>query len=191
MIYGTVLCLGDSLTYGARSEHQRGFPEELSLMLSTRFGQDWSCLNEGISGQTSTDILRRCFSAARAAGGLPGAKLATLMAGTNDSKNPRYPIDLYKDNMVQMLRIYRRFGLKAFLGTLPPVQPAVMPCFSSASNEWIARANEAIEELATGEGVILVDFRDMGDYLVDGVHFGHDGYKEMARRFAEAILHQQ
>ena len=187
MIYGTVLCLGDSLTYGARSEYQRGYPEELARLLSAHFGQEWTCINAGISGETSTDILRRCFGEVRGVAALPGAKYGILVAGTNDSKNPNYPVELYEDNMRQMVRIFRRFGINLFLGTLPPVQPTPMPCFSAASNDWLKQANNAIAGFAQNGQVTCVDLRDMEPYLIDGVHFGYEGYLEMARRFFKAI----
>lgn len=188
MIYGTVLCLGDSLTFGARSEHIRGYPEELARLLSEKTGQEWSCLNHGVNGETSIDILRRAFPIIHSFSSLPGAKLACFMAGTNDSKNPDLPTDLFKDNLRQVIRIFRRHDIKFLMGTLPPVQGACMPCFdSSRSNEWIRSANQAIEELCGEYDITLVDFTDMASYLVDGVHLNYQGYLEMARRWLDRI----
>jgi lysophospholipase L1-like esterase len=183
-----VLCLGDSLTFGARSEFVRGYPEELGRMLSNYLMQDWTCLNHGINGETSIDILRRAFPAVQSFAALPGAKLACLMAGTNDSKNPELPVDLYADNMCQIIRIFRRHSIKLLVGTLPPVKGNAMPCFdSNQSNQWIQKANIAIQDLVNENNLIPVDFSDMEGYLIDGVHFGYDGYKEMARRWFEKI----
>ena len=191
MIYGTVLCLGDSLTFGARSEYGRGYPEELSRLLTEHFKQEWSCLNHGINGETSLDILRRSFNIVRNFSSIPGAKWSLLLAGTNDSKNPDYPIDLYKDNMRQIIRAFRRQQLNLLVGNLPPVQGSCMPCFDSdRSNSWITSANKAISELCEEYELKLVRFDDMESYLVDGVHFGYEGYKEMAKRWFERIIEQ-
>jgi lysophospholipase L1-like esterase len=188
LIYGTVLCLGDSLTFGARSDYVRGYPEELARMLSDHLQQEWTCLNYGINGETSIDILRRAFTLIHSFAALPGAKLACLMAGTNDSKNPDWPVDLYKDNLRQIIRIFRRENIKLLLGTLPPVKGNTMPCFDSKrSNQWIQEANLAIEDLIKEYDLILVDFSDMAEYLIDGVHFGYRGYMEMARRWFDII----
>lgn len=188
MIYGTVLCFGDSLTFGARSEYVRGYPEELSLLLSEHFKQEWSCLNEGLNGQTSTDVLRRAFPVIRSFASLPGAKYGCFMVGTNDSKNPDFPVELYKDNVRQVIRVFRRYDIKLLLGIVPPVDGRCMPCFDSIkSNEWIKNSNQAIQELAAEYKLAIVDFSDMKQYLTDGVHFNYEGYKEMANRWFEKI----
>ncbi|GAG87503.1 unnamed protein product, partial [marine sediment metagenome] len=44
MIYGFILCLGDSITNGARDEYNRAYPFELSDLMTERFpGQAWVC----------------------------------------------------------------------------------------------------------------------------------------------------
>ncbi len=188
MIYGTVLCLGDSMTFGARSEYGRGYPEELAKLLSDHFKQEWSCLNEGVNGECSIDVLRRTFPAVRDLAGLPGPKWGCFMVGTNDSKNPDYPLSLYGDNLVQTIRIFRRFHVPLLIGTLPRVKGDCMPCFDSVrSNEWIVEANACIRTLAENYHLGLVDFSDMETYLVDGVHFAHAGYTEMAKRWFARI----
>jgi lysophospholipase L1-like esterase len=188
VIYGTVLCLGDSMTFGARSEYVRGYPEELAKLLSDHFDQAWTCLNEGVNGECSIDVLRRAFPVIRDCAALPGPKWGCLMVGTNDSKNPDLPMDLYRDNLVQIIRIFRRFHIPLLLGTLPPVKGNCMPCFDTEkSNAWIRRANDAVRELAETFRVVPVEFSDMESYLVDGVHFSHAGYAEMARRWFERI----
>ena len=188
MIYGTILCLGDSLTFGARSEHLRGYPEELARLMSDHYAQAWSCLNRGVNGEKSIDVLRRAFPAVREVASLPGAKWGCLLAGTNDSKDPTCPLDLYEDNLRQIVRMFKRFDVRLLIGTLPPVKGNCMPCFDSErSNAWIDGANERITSLAASSGVPVVDFTDMEPHLVDGVHFGHAGYLEMAQRWFDRI----
>jgi len=179
------------MTFGARSEFGRGYPEELSKLLSDHFKQEWTCLNEGVNGECSIDVLRRAFPLVRDCASLPGPKWGCLMVGTNDSKNPDYPIDLYRDNLVQMIRIFRRFHIPLLLGTLPRVKGDCMPCFDTArSNAWIDKANAAIRILAEESHQGVVDFSDMESYLVDGVHFAYAGYVEMAKRwFARVTEH--
>lgn len=188
MIYGTVLCLGDSITFGARSEYTRAYPEELAKLMTEHYDQNWSTINAGINGQTSVDILRRTFPTVGSFAGQPGAKIGCLMAGTNDSKNPDYPLDLYKDNMRQMINIFRRHDLRLLIGTLPPIKGDEMPCFfTRESNEWIQKANVVIRELADEYTLPLVDFSDMEEYLIDGVHLNYAGYLKMAHRWFKAI----
>ena len=37
-------------------------------------------------------------------------------------------------------------------------------------------------------GFITCSMEDLGEHLIDGVHFTHEGYNEVANRFSEAIL---
>lgn len=188
MIYGTVLCLGDSLTYGARSEYIRGYPEELSTLLTDHYKQNWSCINDGVCAETSTDILRRAFKSIHFCGNLPGPKIGCLLVGTNDSKNPNYPQDFFRDNMQQIINIFKRYGIRLLIGTLPPVRGDEMPCFfTKNSNEWIENANKTIINLSEKNNLPLIDFRDMAEYLIDGVHLNYDGYKVMAERWFNKI----
>ena len=34
----------------------------------------------------------------------------------------------------------------------------------------------------------VCNLQDLGSFLLDGVHFDNDGYKEVAKRFSESIL---
>lgn len=188
MIFGTVLCLGDSLTFGARSEYGRGYPEELAMRLTDHFSQEWSAINCGINGETSLEILRRSFNIIRSFSSVPGAKWGCLMAGTNDSKNPEFPLELYQDNMRQIIQNFLRNHINLIIATLPPVQGNCMPCFDSEkSNKWINSANGVILDLAKKYSLKLVRFEDLGEHLVDGVHLSYRGYCAMADKWFEVI----
>ncbi len=185
MIYKVLLGLGDSLTYGARDEYGRSYPVELGKILSEEFKQDWVVINEGVCRETSADTLRRSYKVVQ---NYPEAQIVLLMAGTNDTKCD-YPIDMYIDNIKQIVRIIKMFGKKVLIATLPPVDGSKMPCFSSdKSNKFIELYNKALIAFCNCSNIPIVDMStDMGKYLVDGVHFNHDGYVEMSNRWANAI----
>jgi lysophospholipase L1-like esterase len=61
MIWNEILCLGDSLTYGARDRYGRSYPAELGKILSEKTGEFYICHNYGINGETSSDLLRRSW----------------------------------------------------------------------------------------------------------------------------------
>ena len=62
MIWNEIVCLGDSLTYGARDRFGRSYPAELGKILSSETGEFYICHNYGINGETSSDLLRRSWN---------------------------------------------------------------------------------------------------------------------------------
>jgi lysophospholipase L1-like esterase len=193
-IYGTVLCLGDSLTYGARGS--RGYPEILPDLLNSG-STNWSTLNRGISAETTRDILLRTPGAVRELASLPGAKWCVILAGTNDSKSDGLDINTWCSLYRQIVSWPRRHGIPTILCTMPPVVPAEMPCFTRASQAWIDDANMAIREFVrefncNPSPVALCDLADMPEgmpeyMLVDGVHCTMEGYHFIAERVAKVI----
>jgi lysophospholipase L1-like esterase len=181
-LWDYVLCFGDSLTYGARDEFGRGYPAELADILHENTGQVWICFNEGVNGETSSDLLRRSPRTIR---GHSEARVVTLLIGTNDTKLPT-PAHIYKSNITQILQIARVTRGHVVLGLLPPLK--FNPNYSQENAHYIDLYNGIIKELANAQSLKLADFTDMGEFLIDGVHFGNKGYKEMARRWADTIL---
>ena len=57
MIWNEIVCLGDSLTFGARDPFKRSFPAELGKMLSDETGEFYYCHNYGVCGETSSDSI--------------------------------------------------------------------------------------------------------------------------------------
>ena len=51
MIWNEVVCLGDSLTFGARDRYGRSYPLELGKILSEKTGEFYICHNHGINGE--------------------------------------------------------------------------------------------------------------------------------------------
>lgn len=190
MLYGTILCLGDSMTFGARSPI--GYPEYLGPLVSTD-KVEWVSINKGISGQTTRQILDRAPAAVGQLAGMAGPKWCVVMAGTNDSKAGGLPHHEWEMLYRQLLHWPLRHNIPLALCTLPGVDPAEMPSFAPNSNRWLREASNRIrgiaDELSSKKKVVsLVEFDDMSSkYLCDGVHFTKQGYLEMAQRIAAAI----
>lgn len=204
MIIGTVLCLGDSLTAGARAEHDAhaglGYPEWLVSILDLATPNppdvdpmEWATLNRGISGQTTRQIADRAPAAFREMNAYPGAKWGVVLAGTNDSKACP-PLSEWEALYRQILHWPRRANVPLALCTFPPLSPGPMPYFTEASSAWLARASERVRAIAKEldgrpSPVRLVELSDLGtEYLVDGVHLTAEGYRELAIRVAAALL---
>jgi acyl-CoA thioesterase-1 len=103
--------LGDSLTegYGVGTEH--AFPA-LIQEFWTRNGIPWIAINEGVSGDTTADVLKR-LDASRA----PRAELTALEIGANDAFQ-RVPIHTISANMRTIVQKVRRGGSRVVLSSM-------------------------------------------------------------------------
>jgi lysophospholipase L1-like esterase len=192
MIYGTVACIGDSLTAGARAP--LGYPELLPQLL---VGQqtEWATRNFGVSGETTRQILDRTPAAIAWLNAQAGAKRAIILAGTNDSKAEGLPLQQWEQLYRQLLHWPRRHGIPITLCTFPPVEPVSreMPAYTNASRAWLASASQRVRAIATEldcnpSPVNVCDLSHMPvSYLCDGVHLTQDGYRWMAEQIAVAI----
>lgn len=179
MIYGQILCLGDSLTYGSRDEYGLGYPPLLAEILTEELGQEWLCINKGVPHETTADLLRRVYDVVHS---YPECPVVTLLIGTNDLRGPS-SLERFERNYRQILRAIRIHDKRIVLGTIPPVNSFGMFCFDQYSVKMRTDYNEFIRQA----GELVIEFSNMAEYLIDGVHFGHRGYKEMAKRWARAL----
>jgi len=184
MIWNEILCLGDSIIYGARDEYGRSPTSELSKMLTEKTGEVYICHNHGISGETSSDLLRRTWNAARSH---KEANIALIMIGTNDTQRS-IPVDIYEDNLRQIINMCKIHGMHIIIATLPSL--GFTPLYYKNSH-LIRDYNIVIENLARKLGLDLCDMAGVEKYYVDGVHFTNAGHKEIAKRWFQKILESQ
>jgi lysophospholipase L1-like esterase len=180
-----ILCLGDSLTNGARDEYYRNYPMELSDLIVERRAEFYLCLNAGVNGDTTSHIRDRAASM------LPAhrdARFVLLLGGTNDSKVP-IPPEIFRSNVLGILRLAEAVGVEPVIGLLPPVFGPGLPCYVPArGNEEIRRYNEVLTLVAAQGRVRCADFSGYGsDLFSDGVHMNHAGYRRMAHDWYTAI----
>jgi len=182
MIWNEITCLGDSLTYGARDRYGRSYPAELGKILSEKTGEFYVCHNYGINGETSSDLLRRSWSICKSNRG--SSKIGLLWIGTNDTKGPT-PIDIYTDNLRQIVCSMKVNGMIPIVGTLPEL---TFSPYYSRNREYTETYSDAVLDLSRTLSFDVCDMSGLQDYLIDGVHFTHEGYNEVARRWSEKIL---
>ena len=180
MIWNEIVCLGDSLTYGARDEYGRSYPAELGKIMSEITGEFYICHNYGINGETSSDLLRRSWGILKSN---RSSKIMFLMIGTNDTKKPT-PINIYRDNLRQIILSAKANGMNVFVATLPDLGFA--PHYLN-NKEYIHKYNVEIKSLSNELGFHVCDMGGLEKYLIDGVHFTHQGYKEIAKRWAKKL----
>ena len=181
MIWNEIVCLGDSLTYGARDRYGRSYPAELGKILSKETGEFYICHNYGINGETSSDLLRRSWNILKSH---PGAKIGLLMIGTNDTKGPT-PLHIYKDNLRQIINSIRVNGKTPIVATLPDLEFSPYYMFN---RDHIDKYNDIILKMSKEMRFMVCSMDGLKDYLIDGVHFTHEGYNEVAKKWAKTIL---
>jgi len=181
MIWNEILCLGDSLTYGARDRYGRSYPAELGSILTEKTKDFYICHNYGVNGETSSDLLRRSWQILKSN---KGAKICLLLIGTNDTKNPT-PLSIYEDNLKQIINSIRANGMIPIVGTLPEL---TFSPFYARNRDFTKKYNKSITKLSESMNFDLCLMEDMEEYLIDGVHFCHEGYNEIAKRWSESIL---
>lgn len=184
MVYGTVICIGDSLTNGARCELGRGYPVELELALYRRHGQNWNCVNAGVNGQVSIEVYKRAYGLFK---GHTEAAEVILLVGTNDAKvQYQTPPERYAEHVEAILRCAQRWDKISYLCLIPDLNGFGAPDF--CSQELIDKYNVQLQALAKKWGNRLVDLRGMdASKYADGVHLNNEGYKEMAARIVKVI----
>ena len=178
-----ILCLGDSLTFGARDEFHRGYPSELSRLYWEKRQLSVACVNHGVSGQTSGEILRRTFSVSQ---NTSVADTALLIAGTNDTF-VNQPLTNYYDNLRQMCSILKSRHDTLGLGLLPPASGIGLPNYPMDAQTQIDSFNEVVRECAVEFECVLADFTVLGDFIIDTVHFSNAGYKKMAEIWYDVL----
>lgn len=184
MLYGSIVCLGDSLTNGARCDLLRGYPIELELLLWKNHKQNWNCINAGVNGETSIEIYKRAYNTLRA---YPEAAEMILLCGTNDAKVQwqTHP-DRYAEHVHAIIRCALRFEKVPYICKIPDLNGFGAPDF--CSQDRIDEYNKKVEEIAALFDISLIDLTGFSsDCYADGVHMNNRGYKKMAVKVLEAI----
>ena len=176
MIYNLLLCLGDSLTFGARDRFGRNYPLELARSLSSATQEDWYCITEAYNGRTSSELAREAYPIVQR---YPDVYGACILIGTNDSRQ-KVPVDIYLDNVKQIVRVCRIAKKRVFLLSVPQFSPERH--FLWYDHEALRLLGEYNEGLRQIPGATFVDIEPIisDAELVDGVHFSHEGNLKLA-----------
>jgi len=185
MIYNTILCLGDSLTFGARDEYQRGYPAELARLLNEEdSGQFWITINEGKSDERSNGLLRRLVKTLKI---YPEAYVVLLEIGTNDTLD-FVPLDIYEDTIFQIIKTCQCFGKRVILGSLISLCGLGLLSYSKQGAKLLEEYNIVLKKMASKLHLPFVDLTSLKKLRIDRCHFNNKGYKEMAKLYKKAIL---
>ena len=178
-----LLCVGDSLTFGARDEYLSSYPAELSRLYWERKKKSVYCVNHSTNGLTSSQLVPKIYGIAKSC---PQGKAALLVIGSNDTQIPLRP-DIYEDNLRQIISVLKESFSKLGIGLLPPIIGPGLPVYPKDAQEQVDVFNKIILKLAKEHGCFTADFRDLGKYVIDTVHFNHEGYVKMAEIWFDAL----
>lgn len=185
MNYQNILCVGDSLTFGARS--YGCYPLHLAAMLSKRTPYAWRAINDSRSGDRARELW---FRVNLLLDQVQDTFQACVLIGTNDAANS-VSVDLFAEYYRQILRAFAVKKYRMVLcGEVPPVFPDGHVFFPKDSAARRDEFNEAIR-LVVAESPIarLVQFPslDRSGYE-DSVHFNEEGNRRVAEAFVREIL---
>ena len=164
----------------------QSYPFKLQQLLTTRYTRQSVVVeNEGRPGEAAADAVRRLPTALRAT----SPELVILLHGVNDvAVQGAASVARVAGYVNTMARDARFAGVQVVLCTLPPQRPGG---FRAGDPAAIASYNQALREIARGEGAILVDFaRDLGDLNfvgIDGLHLTEAAYTRMAQLLFDVI----
>ena len=165
----TIICFGDSLTYGNGAGKEMDYPSQLSTMIAR------PVINAGVSGDTTARALQRLERDVLSKS--PDLVLITL--GGNDLKNG-VARDIAFDNLQTIVDSIQNTGARVIIGGIRfPIRDRGF--------------GRAYQELADETGAVLIPniFKGiMGNrkLMSDPIHPNDAGYKKIAERFYEAIL---
>jgi lysophospholipase L1-like esterase len=167
--YDTIICFGDSLTYGTGAGPGMNYPSQLSKMISK------PVINAGVPGDTTAGALQRLEEDVLSKS--PDIVLITL--GGNDLKNGVSKKTAFA-NLRSIVTSIQNIGGRVIIGGLK------FPLRDRGYGQGYA---ELAEE--TGADLIPDIFEGiMGNQklMSDPIHPNDEGYKRMAQKFLDAVM---
>lgn len=115
-----ILCIGDSITYGAGVLYTRR-KDSYPAILEKKLGDGYQVLNYGISGATLIRQSDKPYSASfLQAARKTDPKICILMLGTNDSKPQNWDPTSYKDTLAEWIADLKSFPSKPLVYLMTP-----------------------------------------------------------------------
>lgn len=186
MNWETILCLGDSITFGARS--YLGFPEYCAAALEVATNKDWNVINLAVSGFTVIELHRHLDTMGATFQNCK-PEVINIMIGTNDLKEPTTLADFsiaYKALLVKVKVEYPNALI--IVNEIPHLLPGVRLPYKLTMNKIVQTFNVIIREIAIAMGIKTIKFDFKEDDMFDGVHLNHRGAKRIGEILAQKII---
>ena len=163
----TIICFGDSLTYGTGAGKGLDYPAQLSTLIGR------PVINLGVPGDTTAGALARIDTVLE-----KEPRMVLLTLGGNDLKN-RVPKQTAFNNLERIIQMIQARGALVVIGGID------IPFYGRGFGT-------AYEELAAKTGSVLIpnvytDIMGRSKLMSDPIHPNSDGYTILAGHFYKAI----
>ena len=192
---GTIICLGDSLTYGYGVRRAQCWTELAAKM------SGWNVVNRGICGDTTGGMLVRLREILREEIGERDERCFLLMGGCNDIFFSGSSTGA-RENMAAMAHQLFAEGEMPLIAVGPGIADGSYPSMWSdlvdfpEAGKVIRQYYEWLERFCSSFGVRMIDFR--GDFrdregnirtelYLDGLHLNPEGHRVMAERVVKVL----
>ncbi len=204
-----ILVFGTSTTYGAW-DSEGGWVQRLRRFIDQKiiesdFGIDHLIYNLGISGDKTTDILKRFEKETEARlDKYGGENIILFHVGINDSifneslKGLEVSPEQFENNLVNLVKLAKKYASKIIIVGSMPVDKRVDPMpwapRRSYRNEFVFSYNVIMEKVGNREHVEFIevykDFiqKDYSHLLSDGVHMNNEGHKLLFEKVKDFLI---
>ncbi len=181
----SILCLGDSITYGLNLSTP--YTSRLSNLISTNARKTVVVKNGGIPGYTTAQILAKekdFFLSNKT------YDVVTIMAGTNDCRaDSGMTIDDAISNLSKMIDLTKKYRATPMICTVPPFRKDLWKTnseYSSTSYFNMLKLNARIKQLCKNDNIYCIDIyqafnNNMALLQSDGLHPTSDGAQIIAQ----------
>jgi lysophospholipase L1-like esterase len=186
MNWETLLSLGDSITFGARS--YAGYPEICGHVLSEKLNKEWNVVNHATNGFTTIDLLRS-VDKNWANLKILYPSIITVLIGTNDIKQNTAAEDFVMayELLVTKARLLA-INNNILLLKIPHFTKDVFYPYNYGMNKKVEEFNICIDSIAKKFGLRTLALNLSPECFYDGVHFSALGSKESGLQIADLIL---
>ena len=192
---GTIICLGDSLTYGYGVRRAQCWTELAAGM------SGWNVVNRGICGDTTGGMLARLREILREGIGERDERCFLLMGGCNDIFFSGSSTGA-RENMAAMAHQLFAEGEMPLIAVGPGIAKGNFPSMWSdlvdfpTAGEVVREDYEWLERFCLSFGIRMIDFRGdsrdregniRAELYLDGLHLNPEGHRVMAERVAKVL----
>jgi len=178
----TILCIGDSLTYG----YGVGRPHTWCSLASALTGHDF--VNHGINGATTGEMLEQPLS----------GNAVFIMGGLNDLFMGM-PVSTPLNMIRQICENARKAGILPVVGIPMPVSPDIDEAWCDGPVDMDIVRNsydefaEKLLQLCRKSGIETLDLRPLYSpslFLFDGIHLNRAGHQRIAEAMVKFWQHR-
>lgn len=186
MNWETILFLGDSITFGARS--YLGFPEYCGSELEIATGRNWNIVNLSKSGFTTID-LHRYLDVSGYTFSNCNAGVICVLIGTNDLKNQTSAEDFEIAYRALVVKIRVRYP-NDFLVLLeiPHLHSGVMLPYKTSMNKIVESFNKIVNKISKEFHSVTLKLQLEQNMMYDGVHLNAIGSKHVGKLISQKVL---